>query len=318
MDNKAWFKQAKFGMMIHFGVYAMLGGEWKGRRVDGVAEWIQSSCQIPNSEYTKLARAFNPILFDPEEWVLTAKGAGMEYLVVTAKHHDGFALFKSQWDDFNCVDGSLFGRDIIGELAQACRKHGLKLGLYYSQDQDWHEPDGGGVNHPYPGVKWTNYWDFPDDSKKNYTRCFEGKIKTQFKELLTNYGDLCLIWCDNPTDISPEQSEELYQMIKKYQPDCLVNSRIGNGRGDYTSLGDNQVPDDFKKEGLWECPATLNDTWGYKAFDNNWKSAEKVLSLKKHLNDRGINYLLNIGPDHLGRLPAPAVEILRQVGENSR
>lgn len=314
MDNREWFKQAKFGMMIHFGVYSMLGGEWKDTRMDGVAEWIRLSCKIPREEYLKVSRAFNPILFDAEEWVLTAKEAGMQYMVVTAKHHDGFALFKSEWDDFNSVDGCIFGRDIIAELAEACRKHGLKLGLYYSQEQDWHEPDGGGVTYRCGYGSGTNYWDFPDNSKKDFSRCFEGKIKTQIKEILTKYGDLCLIWCDNPHDITPAQSEELYQMIKKYQPNCLVNSRIGNGRGDYTSLGDNVIPDDFKSDGLWECPATLNHTWGYKGYDNDWKSADRVLELKKHLNDRGVNYLLNIGPDHLGRLPAPAVEILREVG----
>lgn len=135
--------------------------------------------------------------------------------------------------------------------------------------------------------------------------------------MLTKYGELCLMWFDTPGDISPEQSEELYQMVKHYQPDCLVNSRIGNGRGDYRSWGDNQIPDEYMKEGLFETPATLNDTWGYKSFDTNWKSADRVIELKEHLNSRGINYLLNVGPDYLGRFPAPAIDILKEVGKGS-
>ena len=328
MDNRTWFKEAKFGMMIHFGLYSIPAGEWKGQRTSQIGEWLQAYYRIPNAEYGQLAKVFNPIFFSAEEWVRTAKEAGMQYIVVTSKHHDGFALFKSEWDTYNSVDGTPFGRDIIAEIGEACYKHGLKMGLYYSQEIDWHEPDGGGVSRGYShvsaqgeygekGCSWTNDWDFPDNSKKDFSRCFEGKIKTQFKEILTKYGDLCLVWCDTPGDITPAQSEELYQMIKKYQPDCLVNSRIGNGRGDYRSWGDNQIPDEYMTEGLFESPTTLNHTWGYKTFDNDWKPAERVIELKKHLNDRGINYLLNVGPDYLGRLPAPAVDILKAVGRQN-
>lgn len=326
MDNKAWFKQAKFGMMIHFGLYSLPAGEWKGQRMDGIGEWIQAHFRIPNAEYGALAKAFNPICFQAEEWVKLAKDAGMEYFVITSKHHDGFALFDSEYDDYNVVKATPFGRDIIAEIGEACYKHGLKMGLYYSQALDWHEPNGGGYTsgHTHLGnagrrdVSWTNDWDFPDNEKKNYTQCFEGKIKTQVKELLTKYGDLCLIWFDTPIDIAPAQSEELYQMVKHYQPDCLINSRIGNGKGDYRSWGDNQIPEEYMKDGLFETPATLNDTWGYKSFDDNWKPAEKVIELKEHLNARGINYLLNVGPDYLGRFPAPAIDILREVGRKSR
>ncbi len=315
MTNREWFKQAKYGMMIHFGLYALPAGEWKGQRMPYIGEWAQSYFRIPGAEYSQLAKAFNPILFNADEWVQTAKDAGMEYMVVTSKHHDGFALFDSEWDDWNVVKGTPFGRDIIAELAESCCKHGLKLGLYYSQELDWHEPDGGGYTRGQTnvgGMSWTNDWDYPDNDKKDFTRCFEGKIKTQFREILTKYGDLCLIWCDTPFDITPEQSKELYDMIKHYQPDCLVNSRIGNGMGDYRSCGDNQIPDEYMKDGLFETPATLNDTWGFKYFDTNWKDADRVRELRDHLNSRGINYLLNIGPDYLGRLPAPAVEILKK------
>lgn len=312
-----WFRDAKFGMMIHWGLYSLLGGEWRGRRMDYIGEWIQSKYEIPNAEYHQLARAFNPIYFDADEWVSVAQDAGMKYMVVTAKHHEGFAMYHSKVSPFNVVDATPFGRDVIGELAEACARKNMKLGLYYSQDLDWSEPNGGGYLSPHDnhdGMGWTNYWDFPDNARKNYSECFENKIKPQVRELLTQYGDLCLIWFDTPKTISPAQSRELVDMVRTLQPNCLVNSRVGNGMGDYRSMGDNEIPDDFKSDGLYETPATLNDTWGYKSFDDNWKNAERVLQLKKHLNDRGLNYLLNVGPDHLGRIPAPAVDILRKVG----
>lgn len=317
MTNKEWFAGAKFGMMIHWGLYSLPAGEWRGKRMEDLGEWAMQYFRIPLAEYQKLAGAFNPILFDAEEWVRTAKDAGMQYMVFTSKHHEGFAMFHSAVSKYNIVDATPFGRDVTAELAEACYKHGLKFGLYYSQDLDWSEPNGGGYKSgkTWCGDKayWTNNWDFPDDAHKNYTQCFEDKIKPQVREILTGYGELCLIWFDTPNTISPEQSDELYHMVKTYQPDCLVNSRIGNGRGDYTSTGDNEIPDDDKSEMLYETPATLNDTWGYKSFDNNWKSAECVRAIKDHLNTRGINYLLNVGPDYLGRIPAPAADILRHV-----
>lgn len=328
MNNREWFRQAGYGMMIHFGLYSLLGGEWRGNRMPFIGEWAQSYFRIPGGEYASLAQAFNPVLFDADEWVRTAQDAGMQYLVVTAKHHDGFCLFHSRWDDYNTADGTPFHRDIIEELANACARHGLKLGLYYSQELDWHEPDGGGYRsgHTNCGVmSWTNDWDYPDNDHKDFTRCFEGKIKMQMEELLTQYGSLCLVWCDTPHEITPAQSTELYELIKSHQPDCLVNSRIGNGLGDYRSTGDNQVDfdgtqsnrggrahvlEESVRTGLYECPATVNDTWGYKSFDQNWKSPETIRSLRDQLHARGINYLLNIGPDALGRLPGPAVDTI--------
>ncbi len=318
MTNREWFKQAKYGMMVHWGLYSLPAGEWKGQRMPYIGEWIQAYMRIPNAEYHALAKAFNPILFSADEWVELAKESGMNYLVVTSKHHDGFALFDSKASDYNIVKATPFGRDVIYELANSCAKKGLKLGLYYSQDLDWEQPDGGGYTcgHVWCGDKGslTNDWDFPDNEHKDYTRCFEGKIKRQVKEILTNYGELCLIWFDVPSTISREQSLELYGMVKKYQPECLINSRLGNGVCDYHSLGDNEIADEYFGDELVECPATLNDTWGYKSFDQNWKSPDEVIRLKNHLNERGINYLLNVGPDYLGRIPAPSVDILREVG----
>ena len=317
MTNREWFKQAKFGMMIHWGLYSLLGGEWQGERMEDIGEWCQQYFRIPNAEYHQLAKVFNPVLFDAEEWVKLAKDAGMQYIVFTAKHHEGFAMYKSEVSGFNIVDATPFKRDVLKELSDACRKYGIKLGLYYSQEIDWSEKNGGGYTSgkTWCGGKayWTNNWDFPDDGNKDFTECFEKKIKPQVKEILTKYGEICLIWFDTPGVITPAQSDELYEMVKKYQPDCLVNSRIGNGRGDYTSAGDNEIPEDDKGEMLFETPATLNDTWGYKSFDNNWKDADTVIKIRNHLNKRGINYLLNVGPDDQGRIPAPAAKILREV-----
>lgn len=317
MDNKQWFKSAQYGMMIHWGLYSLAAGEWNGKRSPQLGEWLQSYFRIPNEQYHALAGAFNPIFFNAEEWVLLAKNAGMRYIVITSKHHEGFALYHSRTDRFNLHDATPFGRDAIAELAEACYKHGMKLGLYYSQDLDWCEPNGGGYTrgHTNGGMSWTNDWDFPDNDKKDYSQCFESKIKPQITEILTGYGELLLLWLDTPTTISPEQSRELYELIKRYQPDCLINSRIGNNYGDYRSMGDNEIPDEYMQSGLFESPATLNDTWGYKSFDNNWKSVDRIVEIRRHLNDRGINYLLNVGPDGLGRIPAPSQDILREAAK---
>ena len=334
MDNIKWFKNAKYGMMIHFGLYSLLGGSYKGQRSHAYAEWIQSALEIPVKETERLADLFNPIYFDAEEWVLFAKECGMEYIVITSKHHEGFALFHSKVDDFNCYDRG-FGRDIIKELSDACKKHGLKLGLYYSQDLDWHEEHGGGYNSDpsgCAGVSWDNSWDFKDKSKKNFDIVFEKKILPQIEEIMSNYGDICLAWFDVPMTISSEQSQIIYDTVKRLQPNCLVNSRLGNGKYDYVSLGDNEIPDKLEDgesvtdyndiEGfkpspydLYESACTLNDSWGFTTLDNNWKSSQDIYNNKVKLNSLGINYLINIGPDHLGRFPLQAVEILRGVKE---
>jgi len=319
IDAKKWFKSAQFGMMIHWGLYSIPAGEWKGQRTDYIGEWLMSRFCIPNAEYEKLAGIFNPIYFNADEWVSLAKDAGMSYLVVTAKHHDGFAMFHSNVDRYNIVDSTPFGRDVIGELAQACAKQNLKFGVYYSQVIDWHEPHGGGYDMKFyhtnvGGMSWDNDWDFPDRSKKDYRVCYEKKIKPQVEELLTRYGDLCLIWFDTPLDIPTEYSRELCDLVKRYQPNCLIDSRIGNGLGDYRSCGDNKLPDSYSDE-LVEAPVTLNNTWGYKSFDEDWKTPERVLEIKEKCNLCGANLLLNVGPDGLGRIPAPAADILRRVGE---
>lgn len=332
MDAHKWFKEAKYGMMVHWGLYSLLGGEYKGEKVSSYAEWVQTYFRIPNAEYEKLATAFNPVYFNADEWVRFAKECGMKYIVVTSKHHEGFAMFKSRADKFNIVDATPFGRDVMAELAEACYKHDMKLGLYYSQDLDWHEKNGGGYlsNHiPNAGTTWDNSWDFPDEAHKDFTECFENKIMPQVEEILTGYGDLCLIWFDVPMTINESQSRRIYEAVKKYQPNCLINSRLGNGAYDYVSLGDNEIPDKledttgkavdmnsiggFKPSpyGLYETAATLNDTWGFSYHDHNWKTPEFIKSTREKLNGMGINYLINVGPDPLGRITADAQRILR-------
>ncbi len=331
-----WFKSSRYGMMVHWGLYSLLGGEYKGGKVRDYAEWAQSFFRIPNAEYGLLAKAFNPVYFDAEEWVRFALECGMKYLVVTSKHHDGFALFRSRADRYNVFDATPFGRDVMAELAEACYKHGLKLGFYYSQDLDWHEPHGGGYlsnQWKNSGTTWDNSWDFPDEEKKDYSICFENKIMPQIEEILTGYGELCLIWFDVPLTISSSQSRRIYEAVKRYQPNCLINSRLGNGTYDYVSLGDNEIPDsiedlagradDMNAAGgqkpsspiLFETAMTLNDTWGFSYHDHNWKSVDEVYAIRNKLNGMGINCLLNVGPDPLGRITADAQRILRGVAE---
>jgi alpha-L-fucosidase len=312
-----WWKEAKFGMIIHWGLYSYLGGEWKGQKMDYIGEWIMSKFKISIKEYEALAEEFNPIKFDADLWVRTAKRAGMKYIIYTAKHHEGFAMYNSKVDSYNITEASKFKRDPLKELAEACKKHGLKLGLYYSQALDWHEMDGGGTEPELPlnyGMSWGNNWDFPKHEEKNFERYFQNKVKPQIKELLTNYGSIALIWFDCPFTISKLQCEELYNLVKSLQQNCIINSRLGNGFGDYDSLGDNMIPAACL-EGDWEAIATLNDTWGYKREDKNWKSSEEVLKLLTGLAGKGINYVLNIGPDEEGAFPEQSMKILNEIGD---
>lgn len=320
-ENIKWFKEAQYGMMIHWGLYSLLAGEYRGQSSSSYAEWIQSKLQIPNAEYEKLATIFKPIYFDADEIVALAKEAGMKYLVITTKHHDGFAMYHSKVDTYNVYDATPFKRDIIAELAQACQKAGLKFGIYYSQDLDWHDPNGGGYlsnDIETAGTTWDNSWDFTGD--KNFDICFENKIMPQIEEIMTNYGEIATAWFDVPMTLSDEQSQRIYDTVKKLQPNCLINSRLGNGKYDYVSLGDNEIPQDLTQTegevdynavdglkpsptGLYETAATMNDSWGFSYHDQNWKSPQTICDYRKHLADLGINYLLNVGLDGLGRVP---------------
>ena len=296
-----WWRDARFGMFIHWGLYAIPAGEWKGEKVAGIGEWIMRRARIPVVEYEQLARRFDPVRFDAAEWVSLARRAGQKYMVITAKHHDGFCMFKSASTDYNIVDATPFGRDPLAELARECQAQGIKLGFYYSQTQDWHHPNGG-----------ANDWDY-DEQTKDFAGYVEGYVKSQVRELLTGYGPVCLIWFDTPMRMTQEQSRSLVDLCHELQPECLVSGRVGNGLGDYAETGDNKIPDQAVDMD-WETPATINDTWGFKRDDDNWKSVpDLVRKLVDIVSKRG-NYLLNVGPTAEGVIPEPSAERLLGMG----
>ncbi|MDR3122025.1 MAG: alpha-L-fucosidase [Clostridiales bacterium] len=299
--GQQWWKDAKYGLFIHWGLYSHLAGEWRGRRTASLGEWIMKHFLIPVKEYEQIAKEFNPTGFDAEEWVALAKDAGMRYIVITSKHHDGFAMYHSKCDPYNIVDATPFGRDPIKELAVACEKAGIKLCFYYSQAQDWHHPNAYGYDQSKSG------------EVNDFRKYVEEKCKPQLKELLTEYGDVGLIWFDTPQTMPIEDSKAIKDYVKSLQPNCIVSGRIGNQLGEYISTGDNRIPL-LPYDGDWEVPATLNDTWGYKSWDENWKDPANVLRLMLKINGRGGNYLLNVGPDGRGVIPAGSADILRRVG----
>ena len=315
---KKWFKEAQFGMMAHWGLYTLLGGEWNGRPgLHSYGEWIMHGNKIPNREYGALAKAFNPILFDPMEWMKRARDAGMKYFVITSKHHDGFAMYRSRVSKYNVVDATPYGRDPLEAIAEACRATGVKLGLYYSQDLDWREPDGGGrrVGYIYRKSKekryWGNDWDFVDTPDYNFQRYLDTKSMPQVEEILTQYGDLCLIWFDVPVTMSRAQSEAFVRLVRKHQPGCLISGRIGHGLGDYETPGDNCIAGKTDPDKLYETVGTMNRSWGYRPTDTHYKSVKEILNIKAKCAAIGSNYMLNVGPDPLGRFPVPAIDILR-------
>lgn len=296
------FDESKFGMFIHWGLYAIPAGEWKGKYVRGIGEWIMFREKIPVAEYEQLARQFNPVKFSGDEWAQLAQDAGMKYLVITSKHHDGFAMFQSKASKYNIVDATPYGKDPMKDLSAACAKRGIDFGFYYSQDQDWHEAGGRGNN-----------WDFPE--QRNAQPYLEGKVFPQVKEILSGYGSLRLIWFDTPGLLSVEQVTELRNMVKTLQPSCLINSRIGHNKGDYTQTGDNAIPIQvYTKDGKWEVPATLNDTWGFKKNDANWKDPRDLIGKLADIVSKGGNYLLNVGPTAEGVIPQASQDILRTIG----
>jgi alpha-L-fucosidase len=302
VERGAWLKDSRFALFVHWGLYSQLAGEWQGRPWFGISEWIMYRARIPADEYAKLAETFNPTGFDAREWVRLAKVAGMRHIMITAKHHEGFAMFGSEVSPYNIKDATPFGRDPLLELAEACREEGLRLGFYYSQTLDWHEPDAVG-----------NGWDsWPEE--RDFRRYLRTKVMPQLEELLTRYGPIAGIWFDTPGPITPEESEELVGLVHRLQPDCLVNSRIGNGLGDYDTLGDQEIPR-LPRPGLWETPDTHNDTWAFSRYDTNWKSPREVAERLVRVASRGGTYLLNVGPDGKGRIPARSAAILREVGE---
>ena len=310
-ERLAWWHEARFGMFIHWGLYAKLAGQWNGEKIPGIGEWIMRNAKIPIPEYEKLAADFNPVKFDAEAWAEVARQAGMKYLVITAKHHDGFCMFDSPSNPYNIVKRTPFARDPMKELAAACNKRGIRMCFYYSQALDWHAEGGAGHwDEVGEGAGWLSYARPAEDFQKY----LDNVVKPNLRELLTNYGPVGLIWFDTPVAITPEQSASIRDFVHELQPACLVSGRIGHGVGDYGSLGDNEHPKGAVR-GAWETPATLNDTWGYKTDDHNWKSLDYLLDLLVNCASKGVNYLLNVGPTAEGVIPPPSVDLLKQVGE---
>jgi alpha-L-fucosidase len=302
-----WFTDAKYGMFIHWGLYAVPAGEWKGQRCLGLGEWLMNRCKVPVGEYEGLTKQFNPVKFDADAWVQLAQDAGMKYMVITSKHHDGFAMFKSAVSKYNVADATPYGKDILKQLADACAKRGMRLGFYYSQSQDWHERDGAG-----------NTWDFGPDQDasgkelKNYDAYLRGKAEPQVKELLTHYGPVALIWFDTPRMMTPERGQRFADIVRSTQPNTLIDGRLG-AEGDYRSTGDNVIPPEASSE-AWETPATINDTWGFRKDDTNWKSPGQIAFKLVDIVSKGGNYLLNVGPTSEGLIPQPSADVLRTVG----
>jgi len=303
-EKLKWFREAKFGLFIHWGLYCIPAGEWKGQPIAGIGEWIMNRAKIPVAEYEQLAKQFNPVKFDPDAWAQMAQDAGMKYLVITSKHHDGFAMYHSTVSKYNVVDATPFKRDVIKELSAACARHGIRFGVYYSQAQDWHEPNGAG-----------NTWDFGLDDKKDYDQYLRSKSEPQVRELLTQYGPICLIWFDTPRMMSGEQSgraQRFVDIAHELQPNTLLDGRLGI-KGDYRSMGDNAIPNTVVNED-WEVPATLNHTWGFKKDDTDWKTPEDLTFKLVDIVSKGGNYLLNVGPTSEGIIPQASQDNLRAVG----
>lgn len=321
----AWWREARFGLFIHWGAYAQLAGVWEGKRIDtgvghGIGEWIMYNAKIPVSDYAREAARFNPVEFDADAWVRLAKEAGQRYLVITTKHHDGFALFRSQASRFNIVDHTPFRRDVLNELAAACRKHGVRLGFYYSQAQDWHHPGGAAYQNTFNGGDpAAGRWDKAQDG--NFDDYLDRVAVPQARELLTNYGPVAVFWWDTPVGMNRARAEKLAALLA-LQPGIITNNRLSN-RDEGAFPGDTETPEQtIPPTGFpgrdFEVCMTMNDTWGYKQHDQNWKPAAELIRKLVDVASKGGNFLLNVGPDALGRIPQPSVERLQEIGRWTR
>ncbi|HYO26354.1 MAG TPA: alpha-L-fucosidase [Lacipirellulaceae bacterium] len=301
----AWWRQAKFGMFIHWGVYAVPAGTYDGERISGIGEWIMLRGRIPVARYKEYARQFNPVKYDPESWAQLAADAGMKYLVITSKHHDGFALFDSSVTDWDIAGATPYGKDLLEPLAAAARKRGLKFGLYYSQSQDWTHP-GGAKADMREGTGWD------DAHLGSYDKYLAEIALPQTREILTRYQP-DVLWWDTPVWMTHERAKPLAALLA-LRPGIITNNRLG---GDFR--GDTETPEQFIpatgfKDRDWETCMTLNDTWGFKSYDTNWKSTETIVRNLVDIVSKGGNYLLNVGPTAEGEIPRESIERLRAVG----
>lgn len=299
-----WWREARFGMFIHWGLYAVPAGAWQGKPSEGLGEWLMHDAKIPVKDYQQLAARFDPVQFDAHAWVALAKAAGMKYIVITAKHHDGFAMFDSKANPFNIVAATPFKRDPLRELAAEAHKQGIKLGFYYSQDQDWTAPGGAAAG---------GHWDQAQDG--SFAEYLHRKAIPQLKELLDNYRPYpAVIWFDTPTaEMTPQLASEIVALTNQH-PNLIWNNRLGGGYA-----GDTETPEQFiPPQGFpgkdWETCMTINDTWGYKSADTHFKSAQELQHNLVDIASKGGNYLLNVGPDAQGVIPPAEAERLLAIG----
>jgi len=327
-NRMKWWREARFGMFIHWGVYSVPAGTYNGHQINRIGEWIMNRGKIPVAEYQQFAKEFNPVNYDPEAWVKMAKGAGMKYIVITAKHHDGFAMFKSNASKWNIVDATPYGKDVLKALAAACKKYGIRLGFYYSQAQDWNNPGGAASRKP-ASEGWANpdsakidaytqehsgHWD-PAQTTKTMSQYIDDVAVAQVKELLTNYGDVAVLWWDTPTNMTDEYAAKLNALLS-LQPMIIANDRLKrpNYAGDYKTP-EQKIPTLSELDGKdWETCMTMNETWGYKSYAHNWKSVETLVRNLIDIASKGGNYLLNVGPKSDGTFPRESVDILKGMG----
>ena len=314
-----WWREVRFGMFIHWGLYAIPAGTWKGKQVPGVGEWIMDRANIPVEEYEKLAAQFNPVKYDPAEWVRIAKNAGMKYIVITSKHHDGFCLFETKATTYDVVDATPYGKDLLKPLSEECRKQGLKFCTYYSI-MDWHHP---------AQMRGSEKRYNPTKMRPGRKREYMDYMKQQLREIIDQY-DPAVLWFDGewPSWYTEEDGREIYTYVRSLKPSIIINNRVGKGRkgmegfnkSDRQYVGDFGTPEQrIPPTGLpgvdWESCMTMNRTWGYKSYDHDWKSAETLIRNLIDIASKGGNYLLNVGPTAEGLIPQPSVERLARIGQ---
>ena len=306
-----WWTDARFGMFLHWGLYSEAAGNWKGKPYRGNEHFMLYE-KIPWKEYgSVLGRRFNPQKFDADAWVRMARDAGMKYVVITAKHHDGFAMYNSPSSDYNIVKQTPFAKDPLKAIAAACQKYGLRFCIYYSLGRDWQDPDVP-TNWPVKGGR-SNTWDYPDEDAKVLTRYLERKVKPQLRELLTQYGEIGIVWFDTFELVTPRQSEALKKLVLSIQPNCIVNNRIGGGFGDYTVM-EQEIGNAIRTR-PWESCITMSGMWGYNRYDSVWKSPELLVRQLTEIVSKGGNYLLNVGPKGDGSFPDQAITRLSVLGK---
>ena len=317
----AWWRAARFGMFIHWGAYAVPAGTYHGERVSGIGEWIMSRGRIPIAEYEEFVHRFNPMQFDADEWVRIAKDAGMKYIIITSKHHDGFAIFDSKVSSYDIVNATPYKRDALKALAEAAHRAGMKFGVYYSI-MDWHHPDAQGANAPvYNSSTWSN---------PNFDRYVETYMKPQLTELLTQYPSIDVLWFDGEwvADWTDAKGQAMLTYLRKIRPNLIINNRVGHSRQGLAGLnkegrvglGDFGTPEQrVPPEGLpgvdWETCMTMNSTWGFKSYDDSWKDTRTLIQTLIDVASKGGNFLLNVGPTAQGVIPSESVSRLREMGK---